>query len=258
VPKLLSLRFFQWLSTPMGKSLLDEEVEILACILKTAKPVDTALVVGEQPYQKLLDFLPCTVGKIISENVEQLNVKHVINARYTALPVAHQSVDMVILPHTLDFTQKPHQVLQEANHCLKPEGILVILGFNPWGIWGCRRFFSLRREAPWCGRFRPMLRVLDWLSVLSFKRESCHYGVYHWPVAGKVLQWVALLGKWIARLVPFSGGVYVVVARKRVFGMTPLRHKRWIKLKKPLKNGVPNPAVRDMLSRKREKHAKDC
>ena len=38
------------------------------------------------------------------------------------LPLASQSVDLVVLPHVLEFGADPHQILREAERVLMPEG----------------------------------------------------------------------------------------------------------------------------------------
>lgn len=243
--KNLSLRFSEWLSSPAGQLIAEEEIQMLACILKENKQLENVLIVGETSYHELIRYLPEGACTLVGENVTQNDLPHVVKARYTALPFLLNSMDLIILPHTLDFSLKPHKILQEVNHCLKPEGVLVIVGFNPWGFFGLRRFFSLRQLAPWCGNFRPALKVLDWLSVLSFKRVSCHYGVFHFPIFTHSLQFLRHAGKTFCHLFPFSSGVYVIVSKKRVLGMTPYR-KRWKRTKNTVENGVPNPAVREI------------
>ena len=53
-----------------------------------------------------------------------------------SLPIVSDSLDVLILPHTLELSTDPHQVLREADRCLIAEGYLFIFGFNPIGIWG--------------------------------------------------------------------------------------------------------------------------
>ena len=48
-----------------------------------------------------------------------------------ALPFPERSLDLVVLPHTLELARDPHRTLAEVERVLMPEGRLVILGFNP-------------------------------------------------------------------------------------------------------------------------------
>src|SRR5690606_29608016 len=53
-----------------------------------------------------------------------------------SLPFESQSIDLLVLPHVLECSSDPHQVLREAERVLMPEGRVVITGFNPWSLWG--------------------------------------------------------------------------------------------------------------------------
>lgn len=63
------------------------------------------------------------------------------------LPVASDSVDVVLLLHTLDFYPDPHQTLREVERVLIPEGRLIVVGFNPWSLWVCGACLAVAREA---------------------------------------------------------------------------------------------------------------
>lgn len=145
-----------------------------------------------------------------------------------SLPFASDSLDVVLLPHTLEFTSDPHEVLREADRVLIPEGHVVILGFNPWGLWiFWRMVLAWRGKPPWCGRFLRPTRLRDWLKLLGFdivdsrgyffRPPLRHYGIMN------RLRFLESLG---ARLWPFFGGAYLLVARKRVATLTPVR-PRW-------------------------------
>ena len=69
-----------------------------------------------------------------------------IRAAPWALPFASQSVDLVALPHVLEFARNPHQILREAERVLMPGGSLVISGFNPLSLWGMSRRLLVRRS----------------------------------------------------------------------------------------------------------------
>jgi SAM-dependent methyltransferase len=137
------------------------------------------------------------------------------------LPVAPQSVDLVVLPHVLEFDPDPHQILREAARVLRPEGQIVISGFNPLSLWGLkRRLWGKRTEYPWCGDFIGLLRLRDWLKLLGFELNGGRFGCYAPPVSQAVwLQRFAFMEKAGDRWWPICGGIYVVRAVKRVQGM---------------------------------------
>jgi SAM-dependent methyltransferase len=90
-----------------------------------------------------------------------------LRADFQDLPIAGNSADLVLLPHTLEFTDYPHQILREVARVLRPEGQVIIASFNPWSLWGARRVFGRRQRYPWSGRFINLMRMKDWLALLG-------------------------------------------------------------------------------------------
>ena len=138
-----------------------------------------------------------------------------------ALPLASGSVDLVALPHVLEFSAHPHRILREAARVLMPEGQIVISGFNPLSLWGLKGALGPgRREYPWCGRFIGLLRLKDWLQLLGFELNGGRFGCYAPPFSqAKWLERSAFMEKAGDRWWPIAGGVYVVRAVKRTVGM---------------------------------------
>lgn len=141
------------------------------------------------------------------------------------LPVATDSVDAVLLQHTLDFCADPHQVLREADRVLIPEGRLIVLGFNPWSLWGLGRLIGKRSgRVPWCGRFLSQYRVQDWLALLGFDMERAESLMFLPPLRQRMLmerlRFLERLGKnwW-----PLLSGVYMIQAVKRVSTLTAIK-----------------------------------
>jgi len=162
------------------------------------------------------------------------------------LPLASQSLDLVVLPHTLESHLDAHHVLREAERVLRPEGQVVISGFNALSLWGLRRKFSGRRAgSPWDARFIGLLRLKEWLQLLGFELNGGRFGCYAPPLAqARWHERFAFMEKAGARWWPILGGVYVVRAVKRVHGMrviTPAwrkeRARRRALAAMPQKNG---------------------
>jgi SAM-dependent methyltransferase len=64
------------------------------------------------------------------------------------LPIDSASLDLVLLPHILEFSEQPHAILREVERVLMPEGSLLISGFNPHSLWGLHRKFVRQRGYP--------------------------------------------------------------------------------------------------------------
>ncbi|HTG97205.1 MAG TPA: methyltransferase domain-containing protein [Burkholderiales bacterium] len=137
------------------------------------------------------------------------------------LPLASQSVDLVVLPHVLEGHPNPHDVLREVERVLMPEGQVVISGFNTASLWRVRQLFASRQNgAPWDAKFIGLLRLREWLRVLGFELNGGKFGCYAPPFRNEVwLKRFGFMEKAGARWWPVTGGVYVVRAVKRVHGM---------------------------------------
>lgn len=162
----------------------------------------------------------------------------VVLAEPDFLPFDRESMDLVVLPHILETSRNPHQVLREVDRILMPEGRVVISGFNPWSLWG------LRQRTPFLKPWLPaeveqqvsLARLKDWFKLLSFDIDLGHFGCYVPPCRSE---------KWLNRMSffesagdrwwPACGGVYVISAVKRVHGMTLLK-PNW--KKKPVKQAA--------------------
>ena len=155
----------------------------------------------------------------------------VLQCDFDALPFDSQSLDLVVLPHSLELARDPHLALREVERVLMPEGRVVILGFNPASLWGIRqRLGRLQGRAglgqgqglflPSEGEFIGYRRLRDWLRLLSFEVEAGRFGCYRPPLVSERwlarLQWMESVGE---RWWPVFGAVYLIVAVKRVRGM---------------------------------------
>ena len=144
------------------------------------------------------------------------------------LPYAAESLDLLLLPHVLEFSAEPHQILREAERVLRPEGELIVTGFNPLSLWGVRRMFNRSRRpancVPWNTEFVSVLRMKDWLKLLNFEIRGGRFGCYK-PAfeSAKWLQRFDFLDRTGARWWPVAGAVYVMQAKKRVAGMRVIK-----------------------------------
>lgn len=151
-----------------------------------------------------------------------------LTSNYVQLPIQSDSVDIVVLPHVLEFSSMPHQVLREVERILIAEGHLIILGFNPWSSWNIFRVFSFwRRQPPWNVHFLAASRVMDWLALLGFDVVKRNGYFYQLPIKNKnISSKIGFLEKLGQRFWPNFGAGYALVARKRVVTLTPIR-PRW-------------------------------
>jgi SAM-dependent methyltransferase len=137
------------------------------------------------------------------------------------LSLASQSIDLLVLPHVLEFCANPHAILREAERVLMPEGSVVISGFNPLSLWGAARALGWERKRyPGCGRYIGLLRLKDWLALLGFELNGGRFGCYAPPFSqARWLERFGFMEKAGERWWPICGSVYVVRAVKHVAGI---------------------------------------
>ena len=216
----------QWLTTPQGQYLLAWEQAQLDRVvvdlfgfhaLQVGLPELDGLLSNRMPHRWLAS------DRIAGPRAAALHCDT------DALPFPERSLDLVVLPHTLELARDPHLTLAEVERVLVPEGRVVILGFNPASLWGLRqRIGRLRRRLggrrpvylPRPGEFIGYWRLRDWLRLLSFEVEGGRFGGYRPPLVSE--RWLAR-SAWMDRVGdrwwPVLGAVYMLVAVKRVRGM---------------------------------------
>lgn len=156
-----------------------------------------------------------------------------------AWPLSEHAADVVVLQHGLDFSLSPHGLLREAASAVRPGGHLLIVGINPWSGWGVRHLFS--KGALRKARCISPSRVADWLNLLGFALEKRRFGCYRPPLTSPAWQqrlagWERMAGGWQCA----GGGVYLLVARKMVVGLRPLRQAR----REPMGKLLPLPLAK--------------
>ncbi|HXH04113.1 MAG TPA: methyltransferase domain-containing protein [Candidatus Competibacteraceae bacterium] len=228
----------RWYREPLGRSLLASELELLEDILPN--------LFG---YHVLQLGLPCSADLLAASRIPH---RHRLDwdpdpavaapdllARPELLPIASDSVDVVLLPHTLECVAEPRAVLVEVDRVLIPEGHVVVLGFNPLSSWGARRLLS-NGDAPWCSRFLGARQVSVWLAGQGYDRVDLYYGFYRPPFSSPALlqrlDWLEHLGGrgWLG-----GGAIYALILRKRVSTLT-LIGPRWRLRRALVPQGIAN------------------
>jgi SAM-dependent methyltransferase len=142
---------------------------------------------------------------------------------YDALPFAAQSLDLVVLPHVLEFADDPHRVLREVDRVLRPEGQVLVSGFNPVSLWGARQLAGRPLSRPFLpeeGQFIGVPRLRDWFKLLGFDEQRGRFGCYRPPCrTERWLERMAFMEPAGDRWWPICGAVYAVSAVKRVRAM---------------------------------------
>lgn len=214
----------QWCSTPLGQAFLKSEGEEIKKTITTLFGYHFLLLGEESLIQSLLES-PIIHRVWLDTKITLREDCSPLCSRYDKLPIISDGIDVVYLAHCLEFISNPHEVLRETFRILIPEGHVMITGFNPWSLWGIWRFvLRLFKRAPWDGRFISISRMKDWLALLGF--DVIQINCYFFNPPFKNLNLLSRL-KWLEKLGgycwPLFGGGYLLLARKRVIALTPIK-----------------------------------
>ena len=209
----MSTSLADWFATPLGCYLLAREQAYF--------DQTVADIFGFHALQVGLPASPFLAqSRIVSRWTLDYDLPADVLADPHALPFAENEIDLILLPHALEFTDDPHRLLREAYRVVRPEGQIVIAGFNPFSLFGARRYFGRGTTPPWNGNFIALYRLKDWLSLLGFDVVGGRLDGYVPPFASQ--KWLHRFG-WFEkagdRWWPIGGGVYYLRATKKVLGM---------------------------------------
>ena len=232
----------QWMQGPSGVNLLRAEVERVHTAVGNLFGYH-CLQVGDLGGANLL-----STSRILGRTLVDIDggaprsLYPLVSGAATSLPIDSHAVDVVILPHVLEFELHPHEALREASRVLVPEGSLVILSFNPLSPIGLRRAFKYRAEvAPWCGTYFGARRLRDWLTLLGFDlvdQRPCFAPGY------AVLPRRTERRAFVEWMPPAIASARLILAKKRV-NATLLVRSRWKPTRRRLAGvGLAGPSVR--------------
>jgi SAM-dependent methyltransferase len=217
-----------WFDAPLGARVLREEAALAQVALDDVFGFELLQVGGWGPARHLLDSARTQHTTLLApEPAPGVS----LCAPLTALPFASDSIDAILLPHTLELVEDPYAVLREAERVLCAEGCLLICGFNPWSGWGMRRLFAhyFRRPPfpPQTQRLLAERRLRDWVALLDFEVADVYGYLGALPVAGRPGRSGDDTAEPHYRRRPaLTAGGYLLKARKRVSTLTLVRPRR--------------------------------
>ena len=242
-PRLQVGTLFEWFQTTAGTNLLEKENNLLQQILPE-------LFGYHLVWFGVADYWTGVLSSPIRHRTH-LQVPGVCIAYrcdvvgyHTQLPIQRDSIDVVILPHLLEYSPHPHAILREVERVLHPDGHIIILGFNPISFYGLyRMLLGFRGNMPWQGHFYHPLRIRDWLQLLGFSFKSISYTAFLPPIQhyGMVKRIKFLESAGQGFLAPMNS-VYMIVAHNLAVTPSIIRPAR--KKKKTVLDGVIEPTTR--------------
>jgi SAM-dependent methyltransferase len=210
----------QWLTSPLGDALVQQESRV----------VEEALdgIFGEQCLQlghwgESNTFLKhARTQRTWLMDVGAPHGRDVVG-QFHNLPIQDDSIDCVILPHVLDYSDRPHAVLREVDRVLTAHGHLVILGFKTGGLWGVRRLIPGAGLPPDADHLVPERQLRDWLQLLDMRIHGVTRYFFRWPLPAirraSSPKWEQRGQRWWPEL----AACYMLTAQKRVSTLTPVK-----------------------------------
>ncbi len=219
----------EWFDGPLGARVLREETALAQLALDDVFGFELLQAGAWGPGRHLLGgartqhttLLAPTAGPGVT-----------LCAPLDSLPFAADSIDAILLPHTLELVEDPYAVLREAERVLVAEGCLMICGFNPFSGWGARRLVAqaLRRRVfpPQMRRMLSENRLRDWVALLDFEVASVHGYLGLLPLTRSprpAADGTPRQAEYRTRPA-LASGAYLLKVRKRVQTLTRIRPKR--------------------------------
>ncbi len=229
-----------WLRTDLGRSLLDQEEAVLIEPLEDVFGLHL-LQIGEWGEDLRLAGAARVQSKTLWASEARPGVA--VCCDPATLPTRSDSVDAVLLPHTLEFVTDAYALLRELDRVLVAEGQLIVLGFNVLGSWSWRHRFAQGGFPPGMQRLLREGRVRDWFALLGFEVVLSKRYLFAPPFArlqsARSRRFFSALA-WLAP--PLFASGYLLKARKRVYAALRPR-LRW-RDRRRLVSGVPEPTAR--------------
>lgn len=211
-----------WYHTPLGRSLATAVSNQMDALLPRLFGYHL-LQIG------LPDQIAWTISSPIKHKIflstRSIAEEHSLVASEDLLPIANDSIDVLILPHTLELAENPYQVLGEMQRVLVNNGHAIIVGFNPismWGIWKKLRF--RRKQAPWDGNYMSALSVRRQSANLGMQLKSVRNIFYRPPVSKSIWLNRLLFLETFGRLAwSYPGAAYVMLLQKQETTLMPIK-----------------------------------
>lgn len=207
---------FAWYQTPRGRLLQQLEADYLQHAIQVGCK-QTIIQIGGLGWEN--EFIDCQLYErlvILDDKNIGTDAALKIQGKAYSLPIQTASVDLVLIPHLLEFDAHRFQTIREVERILKPEGSVIIINFNPWNFWVRYQFiWQIKWSDSWHAHLLRSSRVIDWLKLLNFEIKT--------DVEFDVNEVYSRNQKLKPSLNPLLATAYAVKAIKRRYTLIPLQ-----------------------------------
>lgn len=240
-----SQQWEHWLSQTFGNHVLEAERQFLPPLLADCYGKHS-LLIGVPHQHSLLKYSAIQHQVLLTPLLSKKNNGlQLVESEFNELPFASGSIDLVLLPHTLEYLDNPRKLLAEACRVVKPEGYLIVFGFNPYSLWGLKKKLMKNHTTPWKNNFIPARHIKKWLTLADFELVKQDTLLFRPPLPHhetlfqklKIMEWMG------HKLWSPFGGVYMLMAQAKVIPLTPIK-LHWKQLPSGVNVTIPGPSVR--------------
>ena len=212
-----------WYQTQLGQTVLKLEQQQLRVLPRVMFNKNLVQLGATSQSVSGLN-MPATHLFLVSTNPSKQCSTNRVQSTFEQLPFPNDSAHTVILPHVLEFQIDPKIILTEAWRILEPDGHLVILGFNPWSLWGlAKQTLNLPDHA----KLHSMGKLNYWLAGLNAEIVLKRSFLFAPPFSNlKTIDTLQNSEKALTWLFPNNGGIFLLIAKKQILPLTPIRI-RW-------------------------------
>lgn len=178
--------------------------------------IENALLLGNPSQIDLLQSCNAQYRHLLCEDYPKLRTAtaQFCLGHFIDLPYTKESMDFIILPHTLEFSTEPQHILAEAAECLSQRGTLLLFSLSPFS-----RFVPLYRQDN-TSHFSPPSSgtTKQWLTEtgLHITASRSFFSPFSTLHENKFMRF---LDTTLTPYLPFLCHAYLIVAQKT---MTPL------------------------------------
>jgi len=230
-----------WLGTPLGRRCLSNEQRLVRDVLDCVFGEEMLQVGTWGARDAFLSHARTQRVAVLDKSNEAGDVD--VLSRLDRLAIAADSIDAIVLPHTLERSESPHAVLREAARVLRPDGCLIALGFAPTGLWGLKHLLARGGYPEGSKHLIRVRRLHDWLELLSFDVDPAITYCHTLPFE-RIRRFArSPRERWAKRWLPMLAGGYLTVAKKRAVNLTPIK-PAWHRPRLRAVAGIARPTTR--------------